>query len=236
MKRFWDHAIAAPLPSGGWRILLDGRPVRIPGGPELALPAIALAEAVAAEWEAAGVGRGGETTYEDLPLTRIAGTAQARIAPDPEPVVLELARYGESDLLCYRADAPEALVRQQQERWQPWLDWAAERHGARLNVTSGIVHVAQEPKALAALAAAVATHSPHALAALGLAVPALGSLVLGLALAEGLLTAAEAHALALLDETFQADAWGRDSEAEARRARVGAEVAQATRFLHLLRA
>jgi chaperone required for assembly of F1-ATPase len=235
MKRFWETATAETQPTGGWRILLDGRPVRIPGGPELALPTATLAEAVAEEWQAAGGGRGGETSYEALPLTRIAGTAQARIAPDPEPVVLELARYAETDLLCYRADAPEALVRRQRELWQPWVDWTAERHGARLRVTTGIVHVPQEPEALAALAAAVAAHGPHALAALGLAIPALGSLVLGLALAEGLLSAAEAHALALLDETFQAEAWGYDAEAEARRARIGVEVAQAVRFLHLLR-
>ena len=235
MQRFWDNAEIEPVVAG-FRIALDGRPVHIPGGSELQLPTRALAEAVAAEWQAAGGRKGGRTSYADLPLTRIAGTGQVRIAPDPEPVVLELARYAESDLLCYRAADPPALVARQAERWQPWLDWAAARHGARLIVTTGIVHVPQPAESLAALAAALAALGPYALAALGVAVPAMGSLVLGLALADGALAGAEAHALATLDETFQEEFWGTDAEALARRRRIGDDVLVAARFLEMLRA
>jgi chaperone required for assembly of F1-ATPase len=235
MKRFWDRAEAVAEDSG-WSVRLDGRPLRLPGGSTLAVPQETLARAIAAEWQAAGGAKGGEMTYADVPLTRVAGTAQERIAADPEPVVLELARYAESDLLCYRAEGPEPLVARQDALWQPWLDWAERRHGARLRVTAGIVHVAQEPAALVALAAAVSGFGALPLAALGVAVPALGSLVLGLALAEGVLGAAEAHAAATLDEAFQEELWGRDEEALARRARVGADVALAARFLDLLRA
>lgn len=234
MKRFWENATLEQGP-GGFQVLLDGRPMRLPGGGRLAVAARPLAEAMAAEWQAAGGAKGGEMGYADVPLTRLAGTAQERIAPDPEPVVLELARFGESDLLCYRADAPEALVRHQAEQWQPWLDWAAERHGAVLKVTTGVMHLPQDPAALAALAVAVAGCEPMVLAGLGVAVPALGSLVLGLALAEGALDAAAAHALAMLDETFQESLWGRDEEAAIRRARVGADIAVAGRFLALVR-
>ncbi len=234
MKRFWDTAAIAPAP-GGWQVTLDGRPMHIPGGAVLTLPTAPLAEAVAAEWQAAGAARGGEASFADLPLTRIAGTGQQRIAPNPEPVILELARYGESDLLCYRADAPPPLARRQHELWQPWLDWAERRHGARFKVTTGVVFVTQPPQALAALAGAVAAHDTQSLAALGVAVPALGSLVLGLALAEGELSAADAHALAILDETFQEQFWGTDAEALARRRRVAEEIAVAARFLALLR-
>ena len=236
MQRFWDRAEPSPV-AGGWRILLDGKPVHLPGGAELHLPSRPLAEAVAAEWQGAGGGaKGGATSFDDLPLTRIAGTAQVRIAPDPEPMVLELVRYGETDLLCYRAAEPPALAARQAALWQPWLDWAAERFGAALAVTTGIVPVAQPPEALAALAAALARLGPFALAALGVAVPALGSLVLGLALAEGRLTPAEAHARAVLDETFQEEFWGTDAEALARRRRIGQDIAESARFLELLRA
>lgn len=235
MQRFWETAEIAPTDSG-WRIVLDGRPVHIPGGTELHLPSRALAQAVAAEWQAAGGRKGGRTSFAELPLTRFAGTGQVRIAPDPEPVVLELARFGEADLLCYRAAEPPALAQRQQRRWQPWLDWTAARHGARLHVATGIVHVAQPPEALAALAAALAAVGPYGLAALGVAVPALGSVVLGLALAEGALTAAEAHALATLDETYQEEFWGSDAQALARRRQIGDDVALAGRFLELLRA
>jgi len=234
MRRFWERAEPERV-AGGWRVLLDGRPVRLPGGgaPLLLVP-FRLADAVAAEWQQAGGRQGGAMSYADVPLTRIAGTAQERIAPSPESMVLQLARFGGADLLCYRAERPEPLVRRQQERWQPWLDWAAETYGARLAVTTGVMHVTQEPRALAALAQAVAVYCPSALAALGVAVPALGSLVLGLALAAGRLTAGEAHDLACLDELFQAGQWGEDDEAHARRRRIGEEVAVAGRFLELV--
>lgn len=235
MKRFWDEAVVAPIPAG-WQVLLDGKPLRLPGGTPLAVPAEPVAHAIAAEWQAAGGAKGGEMTYADVPLTRVAGTAQERIAPDPEPVVLELARYAESDLLCYRVEHPRPLAELQARDWQPWLDWAARTHGARLAVTTGLMHVPQPAEALAALAGAVAAHKPLALAALGVAVPALGSLVLGLALADGALTAEDAAALAQLDEIFQASMWGQDAEATARRARLAADVATAGRLLGLLRA
>ena len=234
MKRFWDQAVATAEP-GGWSVRLDARPLRLPGGGVLVVPHEGLAEAIAAEWQAAGGAKGGEMSYADVPLTRVAGTAQERIAADPESVVLELARYAEGDLLCYRAEGPGPLVARQQALWQPWLDWAERRHGARLRVTAGIVHVPQDPAALAALTGALAVHGALPLAALGLAVPALGSLVLGLALAEGVLDAAEAHAAATLDETFQEELWGRDLEAAARRSRIAEDVALAARFLALVR-
>lgn len=179
--------------------------------------------------------KGGEMDWTDVPLTRLAGTAQERIAPDPEPVALEIAGYGATDLLCYRAEGPEALVRRQREQWQPWLDWAEREYGARLRITSGVMPVTQDPSALAALARAVAAQAPFALAALGLAVPALGSLVLGLAVAGLRLDAASAFALASLDESFQAELWGRDELAEERRRRMASEVAVAAQFLGLVR-
>jgi chaperone required for assembly of F1-ATPase len=235
MKRFWQRVAIEPI-DAEWRILLDARPLHIPGGAELRLSRRDLAEAVAAEWREAGGTQGGEASFGDLPLTRIVGTAQVRIAPDPEPVVLALARYGESDLLCYRAAEPPALRARQAAAWQPWLDWAETRFAARLRVTEGVMHVAQPPDTIAALAAAVAARPALALGALGVAVPALGSLVLGLALAEGALSAADAHALATLDETFQEEFWGEDAEAVARRRRIGEEVAVAGRLLAMLRA
>jgi chaperone required for assembly of F1-ATPase len=234
MKRFWDHA-AVEAAADGFAVRLDGRPVRLPGGSPLLLSRRALAEAVAAEWNLAGGRKGGEMGWDDVPLTRLAGTAQERIAPDPEPVILEIARYGEADLLCYRADIPPALAQRQHAHWQPWLDWAANEHGAQLRVTAGVVHVAQDTQALAALAQAVAAQAPPALAALGLAVPALGSLVLGLAMAAFRLSAEAAFALATIDETFQAERWGRDDEAEERLRRVAADIAVAGRFLQLSR-
>ena len=119
--------------------------------------------------------------------------------------------------------------------WQPWLDWAALTYDAPLRVTTGIGYIKQHHDSIAALKRAVARLDIHALAALGIAVPALGSLVLGLALAEGELDAEAATALGALDELFQAELWGEDAEAAARRAAVGAEIVLAARFIALTR-
>lgn len=235
MKRFWDNAVAVTRPEGGHAVLLDGRPLRLPGGAPLATRSGPLAEAIAAEWQAAGGTKGGEMSMEQVPLTRLLGTAQDRVAPDPAAMVEGLARYAETDLLCYRADDAR-LAELQAREWQPLLDWAAEAHGAPLTVTAGLMPVPQPEPSLAALRAAVAAHAAEELAALGLAVPALGSLVLGLALSAGRVVAAEAHRLAILDETFQEERWGADEEALARRARAAADVHLAERFLVLLRA
>lgn len=234
MKRFWSHAVAIPRPEGGHAVLLDGKPLRLPGGAPLATRFAPLAEAIATEWQQAGGEKGGEMTMEAVPLTRLLGTAQDRIAPDPAAMVTGLAKYGETDLLCYWAEDAELAALQARE-WQPVLDWAAATHGARLAVTEGLMPVTQPAESLDALRAAVATHGTEELAALGLAVPSLGSLVLGLALSAARLTAAEALRLAVLDETFQERRWGTDWEAEQRRARAAADLDLAKRFLALVR-
>ncbi len=234
MKRFWDQATVAET-EGGFAILLDGRPMHLPGGATLYVAGEPLARAIAAEWQTAGRGKDREMSFADTPLTRLAGTAQERIAPDPRPTVAALARYAEADLLCYRTEHPPALAERQTCAWQPWLDWAARSYDAPLKVTSGIIRVPQEPSAVGALRRALELKDAAVLAGLGVAVPALGSLVLGLALADGRLEAATAHALAALEELFQAELWGTDPEAERRLASVAADIEAADRFMRLSR-
>jgi len=231
MKRFWDQATAEPT-AEGFAVHLDGKPVRLPGGGTLAVPARPLAEALAAEWQAAGGAREGEMSWEDVPLSRLVGTAAERIAPSPEATMLAIARYGETDLLCYRAE-DSVLAARQEVAWQPWLDWADEALGARLQVTAGLMPVTQDPAALAALAGAVGRLDALRLSALGVLVPALGSLVLGLAVQRGALAVEEAHRLAILDELFQEEQWGLDWMAEERRELVAADLRLAVRLLDL---
>lgn len=234
MKRFWDQ-VTIRRDDAGHAILLDNRPMHLPGGGILLVGPAGLAEAIADEWRLAGGAKGGEMSFADTPLTRLAGTAQSRIAPDPDPTIDAIARYGETDLLCYRAEYPAELVERQAREWQPWLDWVARDHDAPLRVTAGIAHVKQHHDSIAALRRAVAGLDAYALAALGIAVPAMGSLVLGLGLAAGRLDAAGAHALGMLDELFQETQWGTDAEAVARRRNVAADIALAERMISLTR-
>ncbi|PWS36758.1 chaperone, ATP12 [Falsiroseomonas bella] len=234
MKRFWDAAAIAE--SGGrFTVSLDARPVRLPGGTPLTVASRPLAEAIAAEWNAAAGGRKESPfTPEEVPLTRLVGTAAERIAPDPAATVGALAKYGETDLLCYRAD-DRRLAERQAAEWDPLLDWATLTLDAPLRVTAGVMPVAQDPQALSALRRAIESYPALEIAALGVAVPALGSLVLGLALAAGRLDAEAAHRLATLDERFQEEFWGLDAEAEQRRTRLAAEVSLAARLIALAR-
>jgi chaperone required for assembly of F1-ATPase len=234
MKRFWDKAAIEAEPDG-YSIRLDGRPMRLPGGAILLVGPKSLAEVIASEWQQAGGAKGGEMSFEDTPLTRIAGTAQERIAPDAAPVIDAIARYGETDLLCYRAEAPAELVRRQAESWQPWLDWSARQLDAPLRITAGVSYVRQHNDSIAALKRRVAAFDIYMLAGLGLAVPALGSLVLGLAMAVGELDALSAAELGLLDELFQAELWGEDEEAAKRRTSVRADIGLAGRFMAVCR-
>jgi chaperone required for assembly of F1-ATPase len=233
VKRVWSEARVVEA-EGGWGVTLDGKPLHIPVGPALCLPRAALAEAVAAEWQQAGA-ESGEMSYADVPLTRLAGTAQMRIVPDPAPSAVAVAAYGETDLLCYRADTPPELAIRQEEAWRPWLDWARTELGAALTVTTGVMHVKQHPQAIAALRRAVEAEDAWVLAGLGVIVPALGSLVLGLALSRGLLGPAEAQNLSCVDEDFQAELWGVDEQAADRRRRILAELEESARYMALVR-
>jgi len=234
MKRFWNNA-SIGREGEGFIILLDGRPMRMPGGGRLSIERESVAKAVAEEWQTVGGEKGGEMTLEEVPLTRLLATAQDRIAPAPEAMIEGLTKYAETDLLCYRAE-DSRLAARQAEQWQPLLDWAALQLDAPLRATETLMPVTQPEASLAALRAAVAKHDAGELAALGLAVPALGSLVLGLALSHGRIDAAEAHRLAVLDETYQEERWGEDAEATQRRAHVASDIALAARLLEVVRA
>jgi chaperone required for assembly of F1-ATPase len=234
VKRFWDIA-AVGWTEAGHEIMLDGKPMRLPNGKKLVVGAARLARAMAEEWQVAGGAKGGEMSFSDTPLTRLAGTALERITPDPAPTVDAIARYGETDLLCYRAETPDILVQRQHRLWQPWLDWAALRYDAPLRVATGVGYVKQHHDSIAALRRAVAALDADALAGLGIAVPALGSLVLGLALAAGEMDAETAFRLGTLEELFQAEQWGDDDEAVNRRTGMRADIALAARYIHLTR-
>lgn len=216
---------------GAFVVRLDGKPVKTPARVLLALPTKKLADGIAEEWRA----QTDVLAPTTMPLTRFAYAA-IDVAPTHRARLLEeTLAFGKSDLLCYRADAPAALVARQNEAWSPLLDWAAQRFGARLRTGTGIAFVDQSAESQTALAKAAEGRDDFALIGLHSASSITGSLVLGLALVEGRLKAPEAFALSCLDETFQAEAWGRDAEAEARAARLGAELAAIERFLSLSR-
>jgi len=231
MKRFYKQADWAPREAGGFAILLDGRPVRTPKRAELRLPSRELAEAVAAEWSA----QGERIVPASMPLARLANTAIDWVAPERQRICALVAGYGETDLICYLAPEPEELAARQAALWRPLVDWASRRYGARLRSTQALQPTPQDPLALAALRRAVEERDDMALMALHDLVTIGGSLVIGLALAEGEIDLERGWTAALAEELFQAERWGEDEEAAARRSRLKRELAAALRFMELLR-
>ncbi|WP_076072269.1 ATP12 family chaperone protein [Sphingomonas montana] len=232
MKRFWtDVAVAAADAAQGYAITLDARPVRTPARLPLVLPTRALADAVAAEWAA----QDGEVDPRTMPMTGLSNAAIDRVMPDRALFVNQIAAYAETDLLCYRADAPDTLVARQAAAWEPLLAWGRARYDVAFRVTTGIVHVAQPPETLARLRAAVAAHDAHALAALSPLTTIGGSLLAALAVAERHIDADPAFDLTHLDELWQAERWGEDALATEARILRKADFMAAARFLMLSR-
>ena len=214
-KRFYKQAVAVPGEEGGFVVALDGKPVRTPSRKPLSVPQLALAEAIAAEWQA----QQDVIDPATMPLTRMVNTALDGVATAQDEVFEEILRFAGSDLICYRAGAPEGLVARESELWDPYLDWAANM-GARLVLSEGVVHVEQPPEAIRAIAALLRRYAtPLQLTALHTVTSLTGSLILALALAEGQGEPSGIWEAAHVDEDYNISQWGEDHEAAERRAK-----------------
>lgn len=208
-RRFWTSATVSDL-GEGFGVELDGRPVRTPGKLPLLLPTRALAEALAAEWDA----QEGLIDPRAMPLTRAANSAIERVATQRAAVIEALAEYGDTDLVCYRAETPDALVLRQSRAWDPLLHWAQATYGARLIAVAGVVHRAQPPAALQRLKAPLHGMSDFQLTGFHDLVGLSGSLVIALAAAEGAFEAEDLWTRSRIDENWQRDQWGPDEDAD----------------------
>ena len=231
MKRFYQQT-GIEAGDDGYRVLLDGKPMRTPAKAVLLVPTEPLAQAIATEWRE--VPEKAEIVVGHLPLTRLAATGLDRVTRQRAQVIEDAAKYAGSDLLCYRATAPDSLVKRQTETWQPLLDWAAERYGAPLTVANSLTYVDQPAESVARLREAVAAHGDLALSALYNLTHIAGSVVIALAVAEKHLAADAAFRAAQLDELYQIERWGDDPLALARHENVRTDIEAGARFLALL--
>jgi chaperone required for assembly of F1-ATPase len=213
----------------GTGILLDGRLVKTPARRSLAAPNRALADAIAAEWRA----QAEVVDPAKMPLTRLASSIIDGVADAPAAVAADIARYLASDLVLYRADAPQGLVAAQAQAWDPVLDWAQEALGAHFVLGQGIVHVAQPEAALAAARAAI-PRDAWRLGALHVVTTLTGSALIALQLLAGDVSAESAWAAAHVDEDWNMQTWGRDEPTFAHRAARFSELQAAATVLRLL--
>jgi chaperone required for assembly of F1-ATPase len=209
VKRFWQ-GVAVARADGGWTIELDGRPVRTPARAALVVPNRALADAVAAEWTSVEA----DIDPRAMPLTGLANAAIDRVAPERETFAAGIARYAEADLACYRSDWPPELVERQAACWDPLLAWARQRYDVDFATTSALIHVPQPPATVQRLGHAVAALDPFRLVALLPLVTVGGSLIAGLAVLEKAIAPPAAWQAVSIDDRWQLEQWGSDSEAQ----------------------
>ena len=227
-KRFWKQAVAEPC-DGGFTVTLDGRAVKTPAKRLLVLPTLAMAEVIAAEWDA----QQGRVKPETMPATRAANSAIDNVAIQFAAVAHDLARYGETDLLCYRATAPQELIDRQADAWDPLLAWSAAALRSPLIATAGVMHIRQPETSIAKLTSQIHAFTPFQLAAVHDLIAISGSLILALAVTRGRLSLDEAWRLSRIDETWQNELWGVDEDAAALESLKRQAVAEAGRFFAL---
>jgi chaperone required for assembly of F1-ATPase len=227
-KRFWTDTAVAPA-DGGFQVLLDGKPLRTPAKSSLVVPTLGLARLLADEWEA----QTGVIDPLTMPATRMANSAIDKVARQHAAVADMVAEYARTDLLCYRAPGPDALVERQMLRWNPLLDWCATRFGAPLDTATGVMFIEQPSDSIGKLRKRVHALSHWQLAAFHDLVSLSGSLVMGLAAAHHQAPIDELWAVSRLDELWQEEHWGRDEIAtELSESRRGAFL-DASRFYDL---
>lgn len=228
-RRFYKDVFAR-AEEGGYAIYLDARRLRTPANKPALLPAEALAQAVAAEWDRQ------ETTIEPLtmPITRLSFAALDGAEARRGEIVAEIGKFAETDLVCHRAASPETLVRRQSAAWNPWLEWSRQTLQHAPAVTTGFLPAPPDEAGIAALKARAEALDPFRLIALSQGVSLTGSAVLGFALLAGALSAEGAFQAAALDDLFQIETWGEDSEARARLQRLRMDIADLSRFVDFL--
>lgn len=230
--RFYREVTVEPT-IGGWQVMLDKRGVKTVAGAPQIVPTCPLAEALAAEW----VRQGEKIDPADLPMRDMADYALDMAAPGKPALARHLVAYGDTDTLCYRAGPDEPLHARQLEAWEPLVQDFEQCCGVRMVRVSGIVHCPQDQSALATLEARMLRENPFVLTGIEVMTKLAASLVTGLLAldADDETRALTLWQAACLEEEWQADLWGRDDEAEERRARRRSDFLRAWRFSKLAR-
>lgn len=225
-RRFYKRAAVTPVHG----VTLDERTLRTPGGAAFAAPTAALAQAIAAEWNA----QGDHIVPASMPLTQLAFAAIDWTVKSRDQLAQYVAAYAETDLCCHRADAPAALIARQAAVWDPLVAWAADAHGLTLPVVTGVIAADVDPLMRDRLAAHALSLDDFRLTALAQATGLAGSALIALALHGRRIDAETAYQAAALDTLWSLEHWGEDAEARAKLDTQRAEFDNIARFLATL--
>jgi len=229
IKRFYKQ-VSIEKNGADYCISLDRRRLKTPAKADLSVPCRALADAICTEWAE----QKEHILPHTMPVTKLVNVSIDTVATSRDTVVSDVAAYAGSDLLCYRAERPIALIDLQAEHWDPVLDWVREELDAPFEAACGVIHVPQPDQSLAAIKRQVEVLDDLRLSAVASMTNLTGSVFLALAVCHGRLEAADAWAAAHVDEDWQIREWGEDEEAAERRARRWREMDAAARVVRLL--
>ena len=205
-KRFYK-TVTVDERDGAWCILLDGMQLRTPGKLKLSVPTQALAEKIAAEWEA----QTDRINPSLMPVTRLVNVAVEQTPARREDLVAEALRYAQTDLLCYRAPQPRILKERQSAAWNEWLEWGAEQ-GVLLNMTESLHAIEQPRESFEAIESFATSLDDLRLTLFVHLIAVYGSVILAMAFMRGQISAEAAFKISRVDAEYQIELWGEDEE------------------------
>lgn len=233
LKRFWDH-VSFNKDQDGFKIYLDQHVVRLPQKSVLVVSQEALAKKIVEEWRLPGIKKGESFSLNLLPITRIVGTLIEKIKPQRHCYIDALIPYVNGELLCYRAEKPKQLVKEQNEKWQPLLQWAEQFFNVSFETTYGVMPITQNSATIQNIKNYLSALSDEALTYFAISVPLLGSIVLPTAIKEKQLSVESGFSYAYLDEKIQSEIWGYDSEQQQKLDQIKQEIQECCEFLDYL--
>ena len=228
MKRFYEN-VSVSSEGERWGLKLDERIVRTPVGAALAAPNRSLAEAIAEEWR----NQDEKIDRSKMPLLRLLCGVQDGAAGGDAAWIESVIEYLGTDLLCFRAGEPADLVTRQAEAWDPVLTWLSSELRITLKTTTELA-APTLPDGMDMRVRGLLEDEPSEVRfAVGLLTRLLGSAGLALALWRKWGDAEDIFTRSRLDETYQAEKCGWDSEAQDREAKLKKDVLDLARFLDL---
>ena len=206
-KRFWETVSTVCVDGASlYKVYLDKRLLNTPNKKPLILPTKEMANHVVFEWES----QGDKVDPLTMPYTRSANSSIDKVAPQTDEIRKLVTDYGDSDLICYRADKPKELVRRQEKIWSNLVLWSASDLNAPLNIFEGVVYEPQPSQSILEFEKQVSNLNTFQLCALYDLVTISGSLVLSLAVIKNFLNLDNAWSACQVDEDWQQENWGID--------------------------
>jgi len=235
MKKFYT-LVSTTKNDTGYAITLDGRAVKTPLKHDVITPHKNLAQAIVQEW----ADQGDEIIPDSMPLTQILSTRIDRIVKERDVMETTVLNYLDTDLLCYRSDAPPPELGQAQcETWDPYLDWFYDTFGIRLKTTTTIAALKHDEAAHKAVEEYVRNLEDDHFGVLQLITSISGSLILALAALHEQASANDIFTAMRVEEGFKAkiyneDLHGGDPAQEKKDKAIRIDLEAALRYLELI--